>query len=887
MATITSAELGAAARYINFGSPAALDNLGSMTVMAYVRPATGSTLPQYIAQKCTSSAINGWRLQFTAVSQGSYRFGFGSDSSGSATNPSSFCVENSWAVGTWLNACVTWDGGVNESGIAYYKDGSAVAKTAVTSEIKAGSGSINSDAASEFWLMNRVDSARPFLGDVAYVAVWDRVLSASEVADARANGPLSVGSGLVFCWANQQDYGPSTFSPTARSTYAAGTTPTTYTDLGTLDVTAPTLTGATATTTGATTASGSVTTDEASGTLYSVATTSATAPTKAQVKSGQDHTEAAAPWDASQAISSTGAKSVSVTGLTASTAYYLHHMHEDAVGNQSDVATSASFTTATPDVTAPTLTSATATATGDTSASGSVSTNEANGTLYFVTSANSSESATTVKDGSSQAVTAIGTQSVSVTGLTAATAYYLHFVHRDASGNDSAVASSTQFTTSAAPIEIGFAARFDGENLDRSNSSITDAGTSTPTVNIKPRLTSTSEYKAGSYWGRFCFKLSNANGKRPLFILDAASYTGTTVTSELGSEWRPWYSYDGDTWTRWPADPTNTSGDEWTFQLPASFTAADVYVAFTPDYPVSRGLALAQWVETNAPSLISRVAEADNTDYRIGYVAAQADESGSTVPQQPVRCFALGSGSRAIVLSSGVHGYEVYGGWALEGAVKWLCGGSSEANWLLSQFTFYVFPIINPSGRWGGHWRGQWQTGQLEKDTNRDWTASPVLTCTQLVKSVFDGTLDGADVWGVFDFHSADAKDKNFSEGIFYSSYSSDNATRKALFAASWAEYFSAADYAVTNGTLLSSWAVSGLGADYSYTMELLEQAEYADLATVQGIGADVMRVLYDRSYVIITLALSNTAPAKLQSVLVTSDMGITAEEIEALWWIE
>lgn len=102
------------------------------------------------------------------------------------------------------------------------------------------------------------------------------------------------------------------------------------------------------------------------------------------------------------------------------------------------------------DTTAPTLTSPTATATGATTASGSVSTTEATGTLYYLVSANASESATTVKAGSSQTVSATGVQNVSVTGLTAESPYYLHFVHRDAAGNDSAVSTSAQFTTSAA-----------------------------------------------------------------------------------------------------------------------------------------------------------------------------------------------------------------------------------------------------------------------------------------------------------------------------------------------------------------------------------------------------------------------------------------------------
>lgn len=101
------------------------------------------------------------------------------------------------------------------------------------------------------------------------------------------------------------------------------------------------------------------------------------------------------------------------------------------------------------DTTPPSLTSPTASATGATTASGSVSTTEGNGTLYYLASANASESTATVKAGSSQAVSASGVQNVTVTGLTASTSYYLHFVHRDAAGNDSTVATSAQFTTSA------------------------------------------------------------------------------------------------------------------------------------------------------------------------------------------------------------------------------------------------------------------------------------------------------------------------------------------------------------------------------------------------------------------------------------------------------
>ena len=107
------------------------------------------------------------------------------------------------------------------------------------------------------------------------------------------------------------------------------------------DTTAPTLTSPSGTG-GALTCSGSVTTDEGNGTLYAVVTASATAPSKSQVKAGQDHTGTAALRTHSQAVSSTGSKSVPSGSVTSGTRYF-HFMHEDAAGNQSAVVTSSSF----------------------------------------------------------------------------------------------------------------------------------------------------------------------------------------------------------------------------------------------------------------------------------------------------------------------------------------------------------------------------------------------------------------------------------------------------------------------------------------------------------------------------------------------------------------
>jgi len=158
--------------------------------------------------------------------------------------------------------------------------------------------------------------------DLVWLAVFNKELSSTEISDLYDSLGASNAFGLV----------------------SSG------------DTTAPTLTSASVTAVGTTTATGNVTTNEGNGTLYSVVSTSATAPSAAQIQAGQNHTGAAAVWSGNQAVSSTGAKTLSITGLTASTSYYAYFQHKDAANNNSSVVTSAQFTTSSADTTNPTMT---------------------------------------------------------------------------------------------------------------------------------------------------------------------------------------------------------------------------------------------------------------------------------------------------------------------------------------------------------------------------------------------------------------------------------------------------------------------------------------------------------------------------------------------------
>lgn len=112
------------------------------------------------------------------------------------------------------------------------------------------------------------------------------------------------------------------------------------------DTTAPIPTNATGAATGSRSVSGNVTVNEATGVLYSVLTTSATKPSKAQVKAGLNQLGAGAVYATSAAVASTGVKNVAASsGLTPKSAYFWHHMHEDGATNQSDVVSSGAVTT--------------------------------------------------------------------------------------------------------------------------------------------------------------------------------------------------------------------------------------------------------------------------------------------------------------------------------------------------------------------------------------------------------------------------------------------------------------------------------------------------------------------------------------------------------------
>ena len=160
------------------------------------------------------------------------------------------------------------------------------------------------------------------------------------------------------------------------------------------------------------------------------------------------------------------------------------------------------------DVTAPILSSASNAATGETTSSATVSTDEANGTLYWVvTTTASTPSQAQVIAGQnaagvvataagSQSVSGTGVQTISASGLNSGTQYYTHFVQVDISGNQSAVVSAGSFDTDTTTTNSGSSSSNSGSRTSSSETVVTNPiSVETPSAPVVTSLPATDVFK--------------------------------------------------------------------------------------------------------------------------------------------------------------------------------------------------------------------------------------------------------------------------------------------------------------------------------------------------------------------------------------------------------
>lgn len=246
-------------------------------------------------------------------------------------------------------------------------------------------------------------------------------------------------------------------------------------------------------------------------------------------------------------------------------------------------------------------------------------------------------------------------------------------------------------------------------NLDSTSISISGSGTSW-SISATPRV------QAGNCT-QFFFKVTNANGNTITFNINLDAFI-LSAANMISSGWKP-------CWTTTPADPTS-----WTYfstvtnpsgeiaQFSNTFASDTIYVAFQP-------AVLPSYVATKLASLsgITEVASAvsfGGDDYQLSALTATTNEVSTAIPSQKQYGFKVGTGVADVVCFSGIHAGEDIGDLSFFGFVDWLLSTDTDAVRLRDDFTFNFYPMVNPSGRYGGHYR--W-TYLSTYDPNRIWAS--------------------------------------------------------------------------------------------------------------------------------------------------------------------
>jgi hypothetical protein len=174
---------------INCGSAAALDNIRTLSISAWIKPASvGEGGFGHWLNK--NDGTNGWQA-YVQVSGGDYTVRFLQRWSVQF----GIWYSTVQTLNTWIHAAVTYDGNSTANDAQIYINGAAVTTTRFTIP----SGTITDDAALDFLIGNRPADDRTFDGLIAHATVHNVILSANEIS-VLPQRPMGIARGWVGGW---------------------------------------------------------------------------------------------------------------------------------------------------------------------------------------------------------------------------------------------------------------------------------------------------------------------------------------------------------------------------------------------------------------------------------------------------------------------------------------------------------------------------------------------------------------------------------------------------------------------------------------------------------------------------------------------------------------
>lgn len=264
-------------------------------------------------------------------------------------------------------------------------------------------------------------------------------------------------------------------------------------------------------------------------------------------------------------------------------------------------------------------------------------------------------------------------------------------------------------------------------------------------------------------WGYYFAVIEDAAGQARELELQNADAIGGTADSQVHL-------------ANWSADPNS---DQWTplaFQAVSdnriSFATAlpdnlsQIAITRTPGYTVTR--VYNKTAEYRQSQYVSD--PPSTTDGNYALQVSPNDWAGRAVPDLPMPAYLISGGSSGdkniVVLTAGNHPYEMHADYNLEGSVDFLLSEDPIAQNLRQWCDIFVYPTINPAGRWAGYSRAnpELKAAGLH-DHNRIWGSTNRDTTVKLKAAFQADFAQSCDV--LIDYHTFVFNDESIDRGIW------------------------------------------------------------------------------------------------------------------------
>lgn len=341
-------------------------------------------------------------------------------------------------------------------------------------------------------------------------------------------------------------------------------------------------------------------------------------------------------------------------------------------------------------------------------------------------------------------------------------------------------------------------------------------------------------------WGYyFAHIIDGAGFSRELQIQDADMIGGSTGQDLHLAVWSP--DPHSDDWRPIPFDEIEENVLKFSGRLPNRGRFA---VTRVPGYTLTRVYRMTEKYRRHP--LVSATPSAPSGVHAMQ--VSPPDWRGQEVPDLPMPAYMIGdgdSGKTTVVLSAGNHAYECHADYNLEGSIEFLLSSDSIANTLRANCNFYVYPTINPAGRFCGYARAnpELKAAGLH-DHNRIWGSSDRDTTSKL-KAAFDNDFGGeCDV--LIDYHTFFFDTTSSNRGLWGPNEVS-NGTFMAAVSAREPDTTVNLFYGSTNPPIetILEYAIDGMGATVAVHSEECALAR-RNVTEYRVSGKALMQGIYD-----------------------------------------